>query len=133
MTFQLDPRLANDTITMSENAMRYILLMNNAAVPWLILVPKVAETELHDLHDGLFDSVNLESRRLAQWLKSEFEVDKINIGAIGNVVEQLHIHIIGRRRDDYCWPNVVWGSKAPQIYSEAEANSIRERLTRTFG
>ena len=133
MTFKLDDRLANDTILMSENAMRYVLLMNNAAVPWLILVPKVEETELHELHHGLFDSVNLESRRLAQWLKSEFDVDKINIAAIGNVVQQLHIHIIGRRKDDYCWPNVVWGTQAPETYTDEAANSIKERLTRSFG
>ena len=133
MTFQLDERLANDTIVMLENAMRYVLLMNNAAVPWFILVPKVDETELHDLHHGLFDSVNLESRRLAKWLKAEFDVDKINIAAIGNVVEQLHIHIIGRSKNDYCWPDVVWGTTAPERYSDNAADAIKERLSKAFG
>lgn len=128
MSFKLDQRLQNDTFILDENDERYLLLMNNAAVHWFILVPKVSETEWHALPDAVFSAINLEAKELASKVKATFGADKMNVAAIGNVVEQLHIHVIGRKRNDYCWPDVVWGTKAPEQYTAEQAAEIKNNL-----
>ena len=128
MSFELDQRLQNDTFILHENDDRYLLLMNNAAVHWFILVPKVSETEWHALPDAVFTAINQEAKQLASKVKTAFEADKMNVAAIGNVVEQLHIHVIGRKRDDYCWPDVVWGTKAPEQYTEEQVAEIKSYI-----
>ena len=128
MSFQLDQRLQNDTFILHENDERYLLLMNNAAVHWFILVPKVSETEWHALPEAVFTAINQEAKELASKVKATFNADKMNVAAIGNVVEQLHIHVIGRKRDDYCWPDAVWGTKAPEQYIEEQVAEIKNNL-----
>ena len=118
MTFELAEQLRNDCIVLGRMELCHLLLMNNASVPWFILVPETAETEVFDLTSTeramLWDEVD----RLAEYLRSEYPVDKLNVAAIGNVVSQLHVHVVGRRKDDYCWPDVVWGQPAEEQYSD---------------
>jgi len=96
----------------------HLLLMNNASLPWFILVPETAATEVFDLTSTeramLWDEVD----RLAEYVRTQYPIDKLNVAAIGNVVSQLHVHIVGRRKDDYCWPGVVWGQPSEAQYSD---------------
>ncbi|WP_198266436.1 HIT family protein [sulfur-oxidizing endosymbiont of Gigantopelta aegis] len=126
--FTLDSRLANDCFILSESDDFLLLLMNNALVPWFILVPKVDKTELYELESSVSENIALISNKLSQLLKTDFKVDKINIAAIGNIVSQLHIHIIGRYENDAFWPGVVWGAEPKESYEESEVTKIKLQL-----
>jgi diadenosine tetraphosphate (Ap4A) HIT family hydrolase len=130
--FVLDERLREDGIWLMQTANIHILLMNNALVPWFILVPQTASIELHHLPASQFDDLMSTQLLLARFVESHFAIDKINTGAIGNVVSQLHVHVIGRRRDDHCWPNVIWGNPQKDAYTEARINDIRQLLVAFF-
>lgn len=109
--FELHPTLAIDSLAISEDGDFMIRLINDDRFPWLLIVPKMSDAvELHDLPDDLFDRAMLMARRLGMILKSGFAADKINTAAIGNMVGQLHIHVVARRRDDAAWPAPVWGA-----------------------
>ncbi len=122
--FDLDPRLKNDCIGLCRLSLSHLLLMNNALFPWFILVPETDVAELCDLSTEkqllLLDEIN----RVSRFVKAHFVMDKLNVAAIGNVVRQLHIHVIGRTLDDSCWPGVVWGSGKSAPYPEAERQRI---------
>lgn len=126
--FVLDNRLKNDCILLKSMTGMQILLMNNRLVPWFILVPETDQIELHQLPEKELSRAIQLQNRMAQFIESNFSVDKINIAAIGNVVSQLHIHVIGRRKDDYCWPNVVWGNPQKAAYTAGETETIRTQL-----
>ena len=128
MDFVLDERLQRDCFVMGRLELSQLLLLNNAAVTWFILVPEVTVTELCDLDEQAHDVLMNESRRLAEFVRQTFAVDKLNVAAIGNVVSQLHLHVIGRRKDDYCWPDVVWGTTAQANYAENEVAAIVSQL-----
>ena len=126
--FVLDKKLAEDTFELGCLNGQLLLLMNNALVPWFILVPITSKTEICELDERdqtiLYRNINL----LSQHVLQQFDVSKINIGAIGNVVKQLHVHIIGRNENDYCWPDVVWGRQEREQYSENQVNTIIDDL-----
>jgi diadenosine tetraphosphate (Ap4A) HIT family hydrolase len=130
--WSLHPQLAADTVSVCDLALSRLLAMNDANFPWLILVPRRAGvSEIIDLGDEqmlLMDELALVSRVL----KDESRCDKLNVAAIGNVVPQLHIHIVARRNDDAAWPKPVWGAVPGRAY-EADAmerfiGAIRGRL-----
>ncbi|MDQ6962171.1 MAG: HIT family protein [Mariprofundaceae bacterium] len=128
----LDPRLQQDTYILGHFAHSVLLLNKNALFPWFILVPNTDKTELHELDEALqcesLEQVNL----LAQFIKEHEHVDKINTAAIGNVVSQLHIHIVGRRHDDVCWPHVVWGVQETATYDDAVIDELKRKLKASF-
>jgi len=130
--WSLHPQLAADTVPVCELALSRLLVMKDANFPWLILVPRRARvSEIIDLgaeQSMLMDELALVSRAL----KDETRCDKLNVAAIGNVVPQLHIHIVARRKDDAAWPKPVWGAVPRRAY-EADAierfiGAIRGRL-----
>jgi diadenosine tetraphosphate (Ap4A) HIT family hydrolase len=131
--FVLDSRLASDCHILGRMDNTLLLLMDNSLVPWMILVPKVELTEFHQLDwDSqlqLLSQINLVSHHL----KDEYSVDKINVAAIGNIVRQLHIHIVGRSEADYCWPNVVWGADGRRAYSEQDIKDAKASVSRSLG
>ncbi len=131
--FQLDARLANDTIALGRLDGIHLLLFDNALIPWFILVPETDCTELYQLQPEERDRVHQTSHELSLFIKAHYPVDKINIGAIGNIVRQLHIHVVGRREDDYCWPQVVWGTQQKRAYRNEEINEIGNNLKSHFG
>ena len=113
--FILNPRLEADTLHVAEWPLCLVRLMNDATYPWLILVPKRhGVTEIHELDETdrhlLADEIAQASHRL-QIATNAF---KINIAALGNVVPQLHVHVIARYQDDPAWPAPVWG-RAPAV------------------
>lgn len=127
-SFSLDSRLANDCLVLAESDTSLLLLMNNALVPWFILVPKTEESELYMLDEATRFALLTEVNLLAGKIKTVFAVDKLNIAAIGNVVQQLHVHIIGRRQTDYCWPDVVWGRPEREPYTPAAIAELVRKL-----
>ena len=113
----LDPQLAHDTIPLGDLPLARVLLMNDANYPWLILAPRHSgAVEIIDLDDAQREQLMDEIALLSRVLKDVTGCDKLNIAAIGNVVSQLHVHIVARRRDDAAWPRPVWGAAAPQAY-----------------
>jgi diadenosine tetraphosphate (Ap4A) HIT family hydrolase len=131
-TWSLHPQLRDDTIPVCDLPLSRLLAMNDANYPWLILVPRrVGVTELFELgaeQAVLLNEVSLASRVL----KEVTQCHKLNVAAIGNVVPQLHIHIVARRRDDALWPKPVWGAAPPRAYDPAAlerfATAIRVRM-----
>jgi len=116
--FTLNPRLAADTIPLGTLALSQVLLMNDARFPWLILVPaRAGLREIHDLDEAgratLIEEVAAASRTLADL----YGPDKMNVGAIGNIVDQLHVHVVARRAGDDAWPGPVWGAGTPVAYA----------------
>ncbi len=110
----LYPQLQGDTSPVGDLALCRVLAIDDADYPWLILVPRrVGVIEIADLGGEaslLMDEIMLASRGL----KEATRCDKLNIAAIGNVVPQLHIHIVARRKDDPLWPKPIWGSAPPR-------------------
>jgi diadenosine tetraphosphate (Ap4A) HIT family hydrolase len=121
----LDPRLAQDTITLGDLPLSRVLLMNDANYPWLILVPRRPNlTELIDLDDSGQATLMIEIARAARALKDVTPCDKLNVAALGNTVRQLHVHVIARRQGDPAGARPVWGAVPARPYAAAE----RERL-----
>ena len=127
--FSLDSRLQQDTIPVGDFPLCRLLLMNDAQYPWFILVPRrEAVSELFQLDAQDQASLWRETTFLAEVLKDSFAADKMNVATLGNVVAQLHIHVIVRRRDDIAWPAPVWGRHPAVAYEAAQIEAIRERL-----
>jgi diadenosine tetraphosphate (Ap4A) HIT family hydrolase len=127
-SFTLDPRLANDCYLLGEMRLSLLLLLKNALVPWFILVPRSSATEICELdredQETLLEEINL----LSVFVKRLSGVEKLNVAAIGNIVNQLHVHVVGRNAMDFCWPNVVWGRTEKTPYSDEEVRVIRKSL-----
>jgi diadenosine tetraphosphate (Ap4A) HIT family hydrolase len=124
--FELDPKLAADSIRIGRLTLSLLLLMNDARYPWFILVPRRAGIkEVFQLSEADQQQLWRESARLAKNLSHSFHADKINIGALGNIVAQLHIHHIARFTSDPAWPTPVWGHSEPVPY---EKHGITERI-----
>ena len=127
--FELHPRLMADTFEICELGQSKLLLMNDARYVWCIIVPRVAgAVEWHDLDDATATAVFKETMAVSGAIKTLEAIDKINIGAIGNVVSQLHIHIIGRKIGDAAWPAPVWGNGTAEAYSDTDAKNIIEKI-----
>ncbi|MEN8213460.1 MAG: HIT family protein [Pseudomonadota bacterium] len=126
--FELDARLASDCLPMGELDCSRLLLMNNALLPWFILVPVTQATELYQMPQARQLQLLAEINLLSDYINSEFAVEKLNVAAIGNIVRQLHVHIVGRHSSDYCWPGVVWGAPQTEPYSDREVQRIKASL-----
>jgi diadenosine tetraphosphate (Ap4A) HIT family hydrolase len=127
--FALDPRLQQDALAIGDFPLCRLLLMNDANYPWFILVPRrEAVSELFQLDQADQQQLWLETTRLAETLKDAFVADKMNVATLGNVVSQLHMHVIVRRRDDPAWPAPVWGHLPARPYEAAEIAALQQRL-----
>ncbi|WP_278958563.1 HIT domain-containing protein [Aquipseudomonas alcaligenes] len=127
--FALDPRLQQDTLAIGDFPLCRLLLMNDANYPWFILVPRrEAVSELFQLDQADQQQLWLETTRLAETFKDAFVADKMNVATLGNVVSQLHMHVIVRRRDDPAWPAPVWGRLPARPYEVAEIAALQQRL-----
>jgi diadenosine tetraphosphate (Ap4A) HIT family hydrolase len=129
LVFTLDSRLENDTHSIGYLGLCQILLMDDARFPWLILVP--TKPNLSEIIDLSEDEQALLMREISQCslaLKSLFSPDKLNIAALGNQVNQLHVHIIARFVSDEAWPNPVWGRGERQSYPPHMSGSLVDRI-----
>jgi diadenosine tetraphosphate (Ap4A) HIT family hydrolase len=109
--FEVHARLLEDCHSLGRFDLSHVLLHRNATLPWFILVPEVGAgvTELHELDPAQGRLLAGEMQRVARFVKECLGATKINTAAIGNIVAQLHVHVIGRNTEDPCWPGVVWG------------------------
>jgi diadenosine tetraphosphate (Ap4A) HIT family hydrolase len=131
--FELDSRLSNDCHILGKLDISLLLLMNNSLVPWFILVPETTKTEMTDLAQADQEALLKEINLISSFVKSNFDVAKLNIAAIGNIVSQLHVHIVGRNSSDYCWPNVVWGVDEKETYTDERVKEISALLSKQLG
>lgn len=128
-SFELDPRLLRDTSLLCEGPLSRLLLMNDARFPWLILVPRVSlARDLIDLDASQRAQLLDEITQASHALKSLFAPHKLNVAALGNVVEQLHVHVIARFRTDAAWPRPVWGAGSAEPYSPDRLAVLLPRL-----
>jgi diadenosine tetraphosphate (Ap4A) HIT family hydrolase len=124
--FELDPRLAADTHVVGDFELSRVLLMDDARFPWLILVPRrPGARELVDLPVDDQHVLLTEIDRCANALRTMDKPDKLNIAALGNVIAQLHVHVIARRMDDAAWPRPVWWGVGARVSYDANAAQLR--------
>jgi diadenosine tetraphosphate (Ap4A) HIT family hydrolase len=131
--FTLDPRLQAETAAIGDLALCSVLLMDDARFPWFILVPRrEALSELTDLTPE--DSATLmEEIRLATGVMQALaKPDKVNVAALGNVVAQLHVHVVGRFRSDPAWPSPIWGVGTAKAYPAHARAQLIERAGALF-
>jgi diadenosine tetraphosphate (Ap4A) HIT family hydrolase len=127
--FELDPRLKDDTQHVQSLSLCDVLLMNDARFAWLVLVPRRAQlSEIADLSLDAQTMLWREVHIASQALRDVAPCDKLNIGALGNIVRQLHVHIVARREGDAAWPGPVWGSGKAEPYAADVLNDRIERL-----
>src|SRR5882757_8643484 len=129
MEWSLHPQLAKLTTVVGDLALSHVLLENNSNYPWLILVPRMAGvSEIIDLDPNEQVQLMGEIDAAARALRSVATFDKLNIAALGNVVAQLHVHVIGRRHSDPAWPKPVWGLAPAVPYSAVARDELIVRL-----
>lgn len=132
--FNLDSRLVADTVPIGRLTLACLLLMNDARYPWLILVPQRPQIrEIFELDPADQAQLLAEIVLVSRFVSDSFPTDKINVAALGNVVAQLHVHIVGRRRDDPAWPRPVWGVGEAVRYDAAGIAAMRARLAELPG
>jgi len=131
--FSLHERLKADTTELTRWPLSLVLLMNARQWPWLVLVPRRAEVrEIHDLSESDQQTLMAEIVRASRSLMQLVQPHKINIAALGNVVPQLHVHVIARFTDDPAWPKPVWGTVPPEPYADSELRQKVESLRRSL-
>lgn len=129
MNFELHPQLAQDTDIIGHFPLCIALLHKDSAVPWVILVPKKNNLkELHHLPMQEQQQFLLESQAVSQALEALFQPDKLNLGALGNIVPQLHIHHIARFSTDCAWPGPLWGNTQGTLRCREEQQTMLSKL-----
>ncbi|MDO8289126.1 MAG: HIT domain-containing protein [Parvibaculum sp.] len=131
--FRLHERLAADTWTIKDLALSRVLLMNDKRYPWLILVPRRDDLrDFHDVAEADKAALHAEIDHASAVLKELTGAFKINVAAIGNMVPQLHVHVIARFEEDAVWPKPVWGLGEAVPYSPSEVGSLIEKLKKAI-
>ena len=129
--WSLHPQLEKDTIDIGDLPLSRVLVIRDANYPWLLLVPRrAAAIEIIDLDDVEQAQLMTEVSRAARALKEVTKCDKLNIAALGNVVPQLHVHVIARRKTDAAWPRPIWGVVGPQPHDAEEVQNFISALRR---
>ncbi len=129
--WSLHPQLEKDTIDIGDLPLSRVLVIRDANYPWLLLVPRrSAAVEIIDLDEVEQAQLTTEVSRTARALKEVTKCDKLNIAALGNVVPQLHVHVIARRKQDAAWPRPVWGVVPPLPHDAEEVQNFISALRR---
>ncbi|MCF6251634.1 MAG: HIT domain-containing protein [Methylococcaceae bacterium] len=129
MTFQVHPRLQQDSIEIGRFNLSRLLLINDSQYPWFVLVPeRIDITEIYQLSETDQQVLQQESSLLAKMLADNYHADKMNIAAIGNLVPQLHIHHIVRYKNDIAWPAPVWGKYDAVPYSKPQLEKTKTKI-----
>ncbi len=123
--FELHPKLREDSLRVGELLLCDLRLVNDCRFPWCLLVPRIPDiTELHHLPTAHRQSMMSELEILSKYLLEHTSATKINVAALGNMVPQLHIHVIGRHPADPAWPNSVWAAGSAENYKKADAQAL---------
>ena len=132
--FKLHPRLIKDTFNIIDLKLSRLLLMNDSNYPWFILVPTRKNiTELYELEKKDRLELNSEIDIISKKLSIHFDAKKMNIAALGNIVPQLHIHIIVRKENDAAWPNPVWNNTDTILYKESFSFKLVKDIRKLLG
>ncbi len=127
--FHLDERLARDSVLITTLGLCQLRLQNDCRWPWVVLVPQRNDVgELFDLTPLDQAVLTFETNLVASALKDLTGAVKINVGALGNIVRQLHVHIIARNEGDPCWPGPIWGQGTPVPYAEHDKQDFIKKL-----
>ncbi|MEO3430634.1 HIT family protein [Pelagibius sp. CAU 1746] len=133
-SFDLHERLAADCVNLADWPLCRVLLMNDASYPWLILVPRrPGLREFHQVDSRDMPQLVGEICDASRALETLFRPDKINVGALGNMVPQLHIHLIARFKSDAAWPGPVWGAQPAVPYEKEGLRARLDALTAALG
>jgi diadenosine tetraphosphate (Ap4A) HIT family hydrolase len=137
MTFVLHPQLEAETAPITDWPLCRVLLMNDTRFPWLILVPRrEAITELHDLNHTdsatLMQEIVRATRSLQRWAEVHGGCAKINVAMIGNIVPQLHVHVVARRKTDSAWPYAVWGRGTAMPFTADALQGLAKQMSRAL-
>lgn len=131
--FQLDSRLAADSFLIGHFELCELRLINDSRWPWLVLVPKIAGAEeIHETSPDQQAQIANETAITAKALKQMMGCEKINSAAIGNIVRQLHIHVIARNENDTNWPGPVWGFGKSQPYDNDKKALVINQIQKAF-
>jgi diadenosine tetraphosphate (Ap4A) HIT family hydrolase len=133
MAFVLHPRLMADTTVVVDWKLSRVLLMNDKRFPWLILVPRRPDlSEIFDLDEAarmqLMAEIARAGEKLKAWGRARGCGDKINVANIGNMVPQLHVHVVARGKSDPAWPGTVWNAGTAVPYGAAEISRVTAEL-----
>ncbi|WP_448566386.1 HIT domain-containing protein [Thalassotalea ganghwensis] len=127
--FELDPLLQKDCIELLDLPLSKLLLMNDSQYPWFILVPRIADiNEIYQLEWQEQQQLLNESSLLAEFLMQHYHGDKLNIGALGNICKQLHLHHVVRFQSDKAWPKPIWGVHAVEPYQTKQIEQIKKDI-----
>lgn len=130
----IHPQLLEDCFELGTMTSGTLLLHRNAGVPWFILVPYTELADVLDLPTARLAAVTADSARVSAFIKEVIGCPKVNFAGLGNVVPQMHLHIIGRSEDDPCWPQPVWGNLVFQSsYESEEVTSWQRTLAQDYG
>lgn len=131
--FELDKRLAKDTVFIGNFQLSRVLLSKDSRYPWCILVPQVNDiTESYQLSEQQQIQLCQESAWVASQLMATFKGDSMNVAALGNVVSQLHVHHVVRFDNDACWPGPIWGQGESTPYTQSDLESLALKITSLF-
>ncbi len=132
--WSLHSQLARDTVPVGDLALTRVLAMNDANYPWVILVPRRADVvEIIDLDEADRGRLMAEIAQVSGALKQLSACDKLNVAAIGNMVPQLHVHVVARRTGDAAWPKPVWGTIPAKPYAAGELDTFVAGMRRALG
>ena len=130
-SWALHAQLQKDTIDIGDLPLSRVLVIKDANYPWLLLVPRRDKaSEIIDLDEVAQGQLMTEITRVARAVKEITKCDKLNVAALGNMVPQLHVHIIARRKTDAAWPRPVWGVVPPLAHDAAEVQAFMSELRR---
>jgi diadenosine tetraphosphate (Ap4A) HIT family hydrolase len=133
MVFHLDQRLAADTMPVLSLGLCELRLMNDSRWPWLVLVPERQNIrEVYELTPLDQAALTAETSQVSEALAKITGCHKLNVAAIGNIVSQLHVHVVARQLDDPNWPRPVWGFGEKTIYESVAADQFIDRLRAAF-
>lgn len=132
-SFRLHERLAADTYEVGRRRLSRLLLSRDARFPWLILVPeRAAVSGLHQLDAADRQLLIEEIADVSVALEAVLAPDRINVGALGNLVPQLHVHVVARFQGDAAWPGPIWGHGSPEAYAPGAAEALMKQLRRAL-
>jgi diadenosine tetraphosphate (Ap4A) HIT family hydrolase len=132
--FSIHPILRQDCRVLGRFPACHVLLHNNATIPWLILVPETEAGDLFGVEESLQKEIFTECGLTSAIVQSHFRVSRINFAQIGNIVPQLHLHVVGRSEGDACWPAPVWGNAYPRmVYTEEQVDALTWALQSVSG
>jgi diadenosine tetraphosphate (Ap4A) HIT family hydrolase len=131
--WSLHPELENNSVLVGDLALSRVIVANDVTYPWAVLVPRrEGVVEIIDLDETDRIRLMAEIAQVSAVLKELTKCDKLNVAALGNIVSQLHVHVVARRTDDAAWPGPVWGAVPPEPYEAAELEPFVAALRRAL-